>query len=85
MQDYLEWGIYNTGVADTLRLRVYGLDTARRYNFVFFASTTNTLYAPTPNAVTTYRIGNDVAQVPFYLNVSQSDIFIRLSQMQPVR
>ena len=78
MRDYLEWGIWNTGVADTLRLRVFGLDTARRYNFVFFASSTNNFYAATPNAVTTYRIGNDVATVPFYLNASITDTIYQI-------
>jgi len=78
MKDYLEWGIWNTGVADTLRLRVFGLDTARRYNFVFFASSTNSLYAATPNAVTTYRIGSDVATVPFYLNASITDTIYQI-------
>ncbi len=78
MKDYLEWGIWNTGVADTLRLRVFGLDTARRYNFVFFASSTNNFYAATPNAVTTYRIGNEVATVPFYLNATATDTIYQI-------
>lgn len=73
MRDYLNWGVFDFGSSDTLRLRVYGLDTARRYNFVFFGSTTVNCCGHNANSVTKYRIGNDEAQVRFYLNSTETD------------
>jgi large repetitive protein len=73
MRDYINWGVFNFGADDTLRLRVYGLDTARRYNFVFFGSTTVNCCGHNANSVTTYRIDNEVAQVRFYLNSQETD------------
>lgn len=73
MKDYMEWGTYVTGASDTLRLRVYGLDTARRYNFVFFGSSNFNCCGVNANSVTTFRIDNQVAQTHFYLNVNETD------------
>ncbi|MFM9909916.1 MAG: fibronectin type III domain-containing protein [Chitinophagaceae bacterium] len=73
MKDYMEWGTYNYGFTDTMRMRVYGLDTARRYNFAFFGSSTNNCCGVNSNSITTYRINNDVATVRFYLNINETD------------
>ncbi|MBC7848757.1 MAG: fibronectin type III domain-containing protein [Chitinophagaceae bacterium] len=80
LKDYMEWGTFNFGSADTMRLRVYGLDPARRYNFVFFGSTTVNCCGHNANSVTTYRIDNQVAQVRFYLNSTETDT---IYQIQP--
>ena len=73
LKDYMEWGTYNYGSTDTMRLRFYGLDTARRYNFVFFGSSTVNCCGVNSNSVTTYRINNEVATVRFYLNSTETD------------
>ena len=76
MRDYLEWGLFNFGFTDTLGLRVYGLDTARRYNFTFFGSSVGSccgINGTTVNPSTTYRIGNQVASVPYYQNSKLTD------------
>jgi len=73
MKDAINWGKFATGAADTVRMRVYGLDTARKYNFVFFSSSTDNCCGINANSVTTFRIGNDVAQVNYYLNSSMTD------------
>lgn len=73
LKDGISWGKYTTGAADTLRMRVYGLDTARRYNFVFFSASVDNCCGVGSNSVTTFRIGNDMAQVHYYLNSSETD------------
>lgn len=80
MRDGLDWGKYNTGSADTLRLRVYGLDTARRYNFVFMASSTDNCCGINSNTTTRYIIGSDVAQVRYLGNTTETDT---LYQVKP--
>lgn len=73
LKSYIEWGLYSFGTDDTLRLRVYGLDTARRYNFTFMASSTNNCCGVNASSVTSYLIGNDIAQVHYYLNSTETD------------
>lgn len=79
MKDYMEWGTYVVGGnADTLRLRVNNLDTARRYNFVFFGSSNFNCCGVDANSVTTFRIDNQVAQTHFYLNVNETDTIYQI-------
>ncbi len=73
LRDFIEWGLYNFGTADTLRLRVYGLDTARRYNFAFFSGSLNNCCGINASTTTKFLIGNDVAQVNYYLNTTMTD------------
>ncbi len=66
MKDGIFWGYWwQTGSTDTLRLRVYGLDVAKKYNFVFMGSNNNTTWGTPATAVTTYKIGNETAVIPF--------------------
>lgn len=78
MRDYLSWGLYDFGVSDTLGLRVYGLDTARRYNFVFFGSSLINCCGIDNNSVTTYKIGNQTATVAYYLNSNNTDTIYQI-------
>ncbi|QEC40770.1 fibronectin type III domain-containing protein [Pseudobacter ginsenosidimutans] len=78
MRDYLGWG-GNDG-DDTLRLRVYGLDNNRKYNFVFYASNTCPWCQFTVNSTTTYKIGNETAQIKFWNNQNVTDT---IYQVQP--
>lgn len=78
MRDYLGWG-GNDG-DDTLRLRVYGLDVSRKYNFVFFASNTCPWCQFSATSTTTYKIGNETAQIQFWNNQNQTDT---IYQIQP--
>lgn len=82
MKDGIHWGFWWQGgdAADTLRLRVYGLDVAKKYNFIFMASNNCTWCGTPANAVTTYKIGNETAVVPFYMNATITDT---IYQVQP--
>jgi chitodextrinase/poly(3-hydroxybutyrate) depolymerase len=78
MRDYLGWG--GADGDDTLRLRVYGLDVNRKYNFVFFASNTCPWCQFTTNSTTTYKIGNETAAIKFWNNQNVTDT---IYQVQP--
>lgn len=78
MRDYLGWG--GADGDDTLRLRVYGMDPNKKYNFVFFASNTCPWCQFTTNSTTTYKIGNASADLKFWNNQNVTDT---IYQVQP--
>ncbi len=82
MKDGIFWGFYWQGgvAADTLRLRVYGLDVTKKYNFIFMGSNNCTFCGTTPTSTTTYKIGNETAVIPFYMNANITDT---IYQVQP--
>lgn len=82
MKDGIFWGYsWQGGTAyDTLRLRVYGLDASKKYNFIFMGSNNCTFCGNTATSRTTYKIGNEIATVPFYMNTNVTDT---IYQVQP--
>ncbi|NML19337.1 T9SS type A sorting domain-containing protein [Pseudoflavitalea sp. G-6-1-2] len=78
LKDYLGWGGATSD--DTLKLRVRGLDPARKYNFVFYASNTCPYCGFGAATVTTYKIGSKAAEINFYNNISGTDT---IYQVQP--
>jgi fibronectin type 3 domain-containing protein/poly(3-hydroxybutyrate) depolymerase len=81
MKDGIFWGYWwQPGSTDTLRLRMYGLDASKKYNFVFMGSNNNTGWGTPPAAITTYKIGSETAVIPFYMNANITDT---IYQVQP--
>lgn len=79
MSTSLNWGTDNPA-GDTVKLRVTGLSTSRKYNFVFFASSVCPWCGLNANSATTYKIGNEVASVKFFNNSTITDT---IYQIQP--
>ena len=79
MKDFMSWGFFSFGTSDTIRLRVRNLDTAKRYNFTFFASTADNFGALNALSETKYRIGNEEAIVRPYLNTTQTDTIYQVA------
>ncbi|WEK36235.1 MAG: PA14 domain-containing protein [Candidatus Pseudobacter hemicellulosilyticus] len=81
MFNELRWGFdVGSNVQDTLRLRVYGLNPAKKFNFVFFGSHTCTWCGFNASTATTYKIGDETASVPFFNNTTVTDT---IYQVQP--
>jgi dienelactone hydrolase len=82
MKDGIFWGFYWQGgaAADTLRLKVYGLDATKKYNFIFMGSNNCTFCGTEATSTTTYKIGNETAVIPFYMNANITDT---IYQVQP--
>ncbi len=80
MKDGIYWGFYWIGGDDTLRLRVYGLDVAKKYNFVFMGSNNCTFCGLNENTITTYKIGNEAVSIKYYNNANVTDT---IYQVQP--
>lgn len=81
-KDGIFWGFSWQGgtSADTLRVRVTGLDMYKKYNFIFMGSNNCTYCGIETNSKTTYKIGNEIAEVPFYMNANATDT---IYQVQP--
>ena len=73
MKDNMIWGFNATGLADSVTMRVRGLDPAKRYNFTFFSSTGDNFGILNASSVTTFRIGAATAEVHMYLNTQETD------------
>jgi len=82
MKDGIFWGFsWQGGVAaDTLRLRAYGLDPSKKYNFIFMGSNNCTYCGIEATSATTYKIGNTSVSLPFYMNATNLDT---IYQVQP--
>ncbi len=78
MLDFMRWG--GPTAIDTVRLRAYGLNPQKKYNFVFFSSNTCSWCGFNANTVTTFKIGNATASVKYYNNTSKTDT---IYQVQP--
>ncbi len=83
MKDGIFWGYsWQGGTAnDTLRLRVYGLDATKKYNFIFMGSNT-VLSAGNLQLLLLLpiRLGNETAVIPFFMNTNITDT---IYQVQP--
>jgi dienelactone hydrolase len=75
MKDGIFWGFSWQGGAalDTLRLRVSGLDAAKKYNFIFAGSNNCTFCGLDNSSSTTYKIGATSVTQPFFMNASRTD------------
>lgn len=82
MYDGIYWGYGFQGGTknDTLRVRVNGLDVARKYNFIFMASNNCTGCGNQATSKTTFKIGTETAEIPFYMNANTTDT---IYQVQP--
>ena len=80
MKDGIYWGFYWIGGNDTLRLRVYGLDVSKKYNFVFMGSNNCTFCGLNENTITTYQIGNEAVSIKYFNNANVTDT---IYQVQP--
>lgn len=80
MKDGIYWGFYWIGGNDTLRLRVYGLDINKKYNFVFMGSNNCTFCGLNANTTTTYQIGNESVAIKYFNNANVTDT---IYQVQP--
>jgi chitodextrinase/pimeloyl-ACP methyl ester carboxylesterase len=82
MKDGIFWGFSWQGGAavDTLRIRVSGLDVAKKYNFIFMGSNNCTFCGLTATSTTTYQIGNESVAIPYFMNATITDT---IYQVQP--
>jgi dienelactone hydrolase len=82
MKDGIFWGFSWQGgaAADTLRLRVSGLDVSKKYNFIFMGSNNCSFCGLDNTSATTYKIGNVSTTLPFYMNATNTDT---IYQVQP--
>ncbi|WP_276485216.1 fibronectin type III domain-containing protein [Paraflavitalea pollutisoli] len=82
MVDGIYWGYGFQGGTknDTLRVRLNGLDVARKYNVIFMASNNCGGCGNEVTSKTTFKIGNETADILFYNNANTTDT---IYQVQP--
>jgi fibronectin type 3 domain-containing protein/predicted esterase len=78
MLDQMQWGFW--GGNDVVNIRIRGLEPGRKYNLVFFGSSTNAGSGLNANSVTTYTVGAQSAQVHIFNNTTETDT---IYQAQP--
>ncbi len=71
--DQMNWGFFTgNNKSDTVVLKVKGLKTDRKYDFVFFAGY-NCASCGTTTSQVRFRNGNQTASIPYYRNVRLTD------------
>ncbi len=78
--DMIHWGYFNgNNNSDTLVLSVTGLQPGKKYNFVFYAGSNCNYCSLNSNSRTTYKIGDETAEVRMYMNTTQTDTIYQVS------
>lgn len=79
IRDQMNWGFFaGNNVSDTIRLKAFGLNQQKVYNFVFFGSY-NCAGCGNINSQTTYKILDQEAVVKYYTNTSATDTIYNVS------
>ncbi|WP_126970149.1 fibronectin type III domain-containing protein [Gynurincola endophyticus] len=79
--DMINWGYFNGGSnsADTIEVTISGLSAGKKYNLIFYAGTNCNYCSLNNNSVTTFKAGDQIAQVRMFNNLNMTDTLVKVT------
>lgn len=78
--DFFQWGYGQNNALDTIEVTLSGLSAGKKYNLVFYSGSGCTYCGLDANSVTTFKVGEQTAEVKFFNNTMRTDT---LEQITP--